>query len=170
MSLFGFCLFFFFWGNIWFVTYVLCIHHYIFTAVYPRICWPQKFFLCQPPYSDSSLPLAPSPLATTTLASVSTCLFLLGLVCFLSVVYFVFFIGSLLPQMSEIIQYLSFCMGLLSLSLMPLRSIQLSQLAGLCLFIAEHYAVVSKYVCVFLTSLSTHTLMGTEVVSISWQL
>ena len=72
--------------------------------------------------------------------------------------------------MSETIQYLSFSMGLLSLSLIPLRSIQVSQLAGFCLFIAEYYAIVSKYVCIFLTSLSTHTLMGTEVVSEFWLL
>lgn len=154
MSLF---VFFFFWGNIWFVIYVSCIHHYIFTAIYPRIHSPPKIYSL--PASIQWFLTPPSPFAFGNHCAV-LCICLVWFV-FLSVIYFVFSISSLLPQMSEIMQYLSFSIRLISLSLIPLRSIQLSQMAGFCLFMAEYYSIVSKYVCIFITSLSAHTLMGT---------
>ena len=63
------------------------VYTIVFLLLYTlEYAYHQKLILCQPPYSDSSLPLAPSPSVTTTLSSVSTwfgLFFISYLFCFL---------------------------------------------------------------------------------------
>ena len=97
---------------------VSCVQHSVSTSVYSTTCYPPKLYcpfitILLIPFTHFSLPLAPPPLVTPAQFSVG-------------LVWFVHLFGVLVfyvPHMSEIIRYLCFSTGLISLSLITSRSI-----------------------------------------------
>ena len=98
------------------------------------------------PFHPSPIP-TPSPLVTTTLFSVSTYLVLFDLVC--SFILFVLHI----PHMSEIIWYLSFSIWLISLSIIPSRSIYAVANGKISSFLFFFFIYLFIYFILFLAAL-----------------
>ena len=122
------------------------------TTLYFYFCilYHQKFNFHLSPYSWSLYPFCPpfpsipSLLVTTTLFSVSTCLFLFNLVSSFILIFYLFLIFQIWVKSSSIF---SFSIWLISLNIIPSRFLHIVTMARFHLFMAESY---SYYMCIYI--------------------
>ena len=129
-------------------------------AIYPCSLFQTQQFVSLNPLSLFILPLPLTPWVTTNL-------FLYLSVCFFSYYSHQFVAYFQIPHISDIIQYLSFSVWLISLNIKASRSIHVVANDKISSFLWLRSIPLYMYATF---SLFIHLLMDTQVASIPWQL